>query len=524
MKLDTKMSRSFNWHNATQFLGALNDNVFRWLTAFFLIGLLGQEWTPQIMSKTGTIFVIPFLLFTAPAGVLADRFSKRTIIVIAKIVELAVMVIGLAAFYFQSIWGIYTALFLMCTQSAFFGPCKYGIIPELVKTEQLSRANSFLEGLTYLSVVLGSALTPWLADRFGPNYAMASLICVVLAGIGIVTSLKIEHTAPRVTGESMSLFFVKDIWHALRQIRHDRYVILAILGSAYFMLLGGFAQLNLIQYGMEVCRYTYVQSGYLFLVAAVGIGIGSWLAGRVSARSVEIGIIPVGAVGMAAMAIGLGLIRYILSATPGWGLVPVYVMVGLFGISCGLFIVPIYSFIQLRSPDAVRGRVIAVSNFIGWLGVLAAALMIGLFCGKLGIAASTMFLIMGTLTLVLAIVTVILLPDFLARLLIILLTRVIYRIRMQGVDNVPTQGPALIIANHVSWIDPLVLLATQQRRIRFIMDREIYGSWWGNWLFRLGRLIPIAPKTRPNESWRLFVRDVRLWKKGIWYVFLPKAQ
>ena len=499
MKLENRTSPSFRWHNATQFLGALNDNVFRWLTAFFLISLAGEAFTPQVMSKTGIVFVIPFLLFTAPAGVLADRFGKRDIIVIAKAAEFGIMVMGVAAFYFQSTWGLYTALFLMCTQSAFFGPCKYGIIPELVKTETISRANSFLEGLTYLSVVLGSALTPWLAKQFEPEYARAAIICVVLAGIGVATSLRIERTAPRVTGEAMSLFFVKDIWHALRQIRHDRYLILAILASAYFMLLGGFAQLNLIQYGMEVCQFTYIQSGYLFLVAAVGIGIGSYLAGRISARSVEIGIIPIGAVGMAAMAIGLGLIRYILSATPQWGLIPVFVMVGCFGVFCGLFIVPIHSFIQLRCPDAIRGRVIAASNFIGWIGVLGAALLVGLCCGVLGATASTMFLIMGALTLVLAVVTVILLPDFLVRLLMVLLTRVVYRVRMHGVENVPAQGPALIIANHVSWIDPFVLLATQQRRIRFIMDREIYGMRWFNWLFRLGQLIPISAKDPPKK-------------------------
>jgi len=499
VKLDNRTSPSFRWHNATQFLGALNDNIFQLLTAFFLIGLLGQERTAQIMSQTSIVFAIPFLLFTAPAGVLADRFGKRDIIVIAKIAELGIMAVGLAAYYFHSIWGIYVVLFLMCTQSAFFGPCKYGIIPELVETEKISRANSFLEGLTYLSVVLGSALTPWLAEQFEPNYAKASVLCVSLSVIGLLASLRIGRTSPRATGESMSLFFLKDIWLALKQIRHDRYLILAILASAYFMLLGGFAKLNLFEYGSKVCNLTPIKSGYLFLVAAVGIGIGSYLAGRISGRSVEIGIIPIGAIGMAATAIGLGLIRYILSAAPDWGLVPVFLMVGCFGICCGLFIVPIHSFIQLRCPDAIRGRVIAASNFVGWVGILVAGGMVGLFCGWLKVSASMMFLVMGILTLVLAILTIVMLPDFLMRLLIILLTRVLYRVRMVGVENVPAQGPAMIIANHVSWVDPFVLLATQQRRIRFIMDREFYTIRWLNWLFRLGQLIPISAKDPPKK-------------------------
>lgn len=500
MKLNNRTSPSFRWHNATQFLGALNDNMFRWLTVFFLIGMLGEENAPKVMSFTGIVFVIPFLLFTAPAGVLADRFSKRDIIVLAKIAELAVMTLGLAAFYVHSIPGVYVVLFLMCTQSAFFGPCKYGIIPELVETEKISRANSFLEGLTYLSIVIGTAITPLLVDAVRPMFAVAALACVAIAAAGVWTSRRIGPVAPRVTGETMSLFFVKDLWHALRQVRHDRYLILAILAAAYFLLIGGFAQMSLIPYGMEVCGFTDTQSGYLFLIAAVGIGIGSYLAGRISARSVEIGIIPIGAVGMAVTAMVLGLWRYVLSAAPDyWGLVPIFMLVGLFGIFCGLFIVPINAFIQLRCPDAVRGRVIAAAKLIGWLGVLSAAGVVGLFSGIWDVPASTMFIVMGALTLVLAIVTIVMLPDFLVRMLIILLTRVLYRIRMVGVENVPAQGPALIIANHVSWADPFVLLATQQRRIRFIMDRSFYGIRWLNWLFRLGRLIPISANDPPKK-------------------------
>ena len=319
MKVNNRTSPSFRWHNATQFLGALNDNMFRWLTVFFLIGLLGDENAPKVTSITGAVFVAPFLLFTAPAGVLADRFSKRNIIVIAKIAELAVMTIGLTAFYFHSMTGIYVVLFLMCTQSAFFGPCKYGIIPELVEAEKISRANSFLEGLTYLSIVVGTALTPMLVEAVRPTLVLAALACVVIAAAGLWTSLRIGHTAPRVTGETMSLFFVKDLWNALRQVRHDRHLILAIFAAAYFMLVGGFAQMSLIPYGIEVCGFTDTQSGYLFLIAAVGIGIGSYLAGRISARSAEIGIIPIGAVGMSIAAVGLGLARYVLSTVPGWG-------------------------------------------------------------------------------------------------------------------------------------------------------------------------------------------------------------
>ncbi|MEN8127484.1 MAG: acyl-[ACP]--phospholipid O-acyltransferase [Planctomycetota bacterium] len=496
MTTENKMSRSFDWHNATQFLGALNDNVFRWLMVFFLIGLFGRDNAAAVTSKTGMVFVIPFLLFTPLAGVIADRFSKRNIIVIAKIAELILMGLGWLMFSFGYVPGIYIVLFLMCTQSSFFGPCKYGIIPELVHSEKISRANSFIEGMTYLSIVIGTAFAPWWANLLNKNYSLASSVCILIAVVGILTSFRIERTKPISSQTKVSLFFLREVWQTLRQVRHDRDLILTVIASAYFMLLGGFSQINLIPYGIEVCNFEYIQSAYLFLIAAVGIGIGSYVAGRLSGRHVEMGIVPMGAVGMAIGAIGLGLMGLFDSAS----LWAVFSFIFIFGFSCGLFIVPIHAFIQLRAPDAIRGRVIAASSFLGWIGVLIASGMIWLFCDKLNMLSSTMFLILGILTLVLAVAAVIILPDFLVRLIVVLLTRTIYRIRVRGIENVPTEGPALLVSNHVSWADAVVLAATQQRRIRFVMDKAmIQHLWLFRWVFRLGQVIPISATDSPKK-------------------------
>ncbi len=494
-----KMSPSFNWHNMTQFLGALNDNVFRWLLVFFLINMLGDDKVAAVTSKTGAVFVIPFLIFTPFAGVVADRFSKRNIIVITKFAELALMVLGLFAFYSGLERGIYIVLFMMCSQSAFFGPCKYGIIPELVKQDQISRANSFLEGMTYLAIVIGTAFAPWLADLLEPNFTLASVSCVVIAIAGLLTSFRIGKTQPMSTGETLAeQFSVKEASRIVKTIKSDKYLLMTVIASAYFMLLGGFAQINMIPFGMEVCGYTYIKSGYLFLIAAVGIGIGSWLAGKLSGRSVEFGIVPMGAVGMAVMSIGLGLMGYLTD--PGnIAMSTIFVMILVFGVSCGLFIVPIHAFIQMRAPDAIRGKVVAASNFLGWIGILIASGMIGLFCDKLGVPSSTMFLALGLLTLVLAVATVIILPDFLVRLVVVLITRVVYRIKVVGEENVPIEGPALIVSNHVSWADSVVLGATQQRRIRFVMDRAIYKNPAMHWLFKLMRVIPISATDSPKK-------------------------
>ncbi|MFZ9012308.1 MAG: MFS transporter, partial [Anaerohalosphaeraceae bacterium] len=399
--------------------------------------------------------------------------SKRDIIVKAKIAELVLMIAGWIVFTTQFSMGIYVVLCLMCTQSAFFGPCKYGIIPELVHKDQISRANSFLEGMTYLSIVIGTAFAPWLANLLDRNFMWASLSCVIFALIGVLTSFKIGKTQPVSTGEKLSeQFSISEITHVLKTICADKYLLMTVLASAYFMLLGGFSQINMIPYGMEVCNFTDMQSGYLFLIAAIGIGIGSWLAGKLSGRSVEFGIVPMGAISMAVTAAALGWIG-LQGPVSGAPLKAIFVLIFFFGIGCGLFIVPIHAFIQIRAPQAIRARVIAASSFLGWIGVLLASGLLWLCCGVLGIRPSTMFLGLGILTMILAVAAVIVLPDFLVRLILVLLTRTIYRIRTHGEDNVPTEGPALIVSNHVSWADAVVLMATQQRRIRFVMDRAI---------------------------------------------------
>ncbi|MCE5186858.1 MAG: MFS transporter [Planctomycetaceae bacterium] len=499
----TKLSSSFRWHNTTQFLGALNDNVFQSLMIFFLIGLWGEEKKAYVNSIAQMIFVVPFLLFTPLAGSLADRFSKRQMIVWVKLAEVVIMLLGWAAFYFDFVAGVCVLLFLMCAQSAFFGPCKYGIIPELVHKDQISKANGFLESLTYLSIVLGAALGPLLTLLTNRRFAAASLACVAIAAAGFYTSFRIRRTPAAGQKSTASFFFIKDVYQSLGYVRGDRELMMTILASAYFMLIAGFAKIILIPYGMEVCRYSDVHSGFLFVISAVGIGIGSWIAGKLSGRNVELGIVPLGAIGMAVMSVGIGLAGFEPAATeqsifqnPRWGL---FGLILLMGVSCGMYIVPINSFIQFRTRLEIRGRVLAASGFLGWCSVLLAALIVWVICGNLGVPAQWMFIILGVLTLVLAVITIVILPDFLTRLIVVMITRLVYRIRVCGEENVPLEGPALIVSNHVSWADAVVLGATQHRRIRFIMDRQFYDVPWLNWLFRLQQVIPISASDPPKK-------------------------
>ena len=296
----------------------------------------------------------------------------------------------------------------MASHSALFAPAKYSIIPELVKSEQLSQANGAMEAFTYLAIVIGTALGPFLSQTTGGRFGFMGVICVAVAVSGLAASLFIPRTPAAGAADSMSLFFLRDIWRTLREIRRDRDLFLAVIASAYFLLIGGFIYSNLIPYGIKHLGLGETQSGYLFVIAAIGIGAGSFWAGKLSGRNVEFGVVPLGAIGLTLSSAGLGFAQ---------GFYSVFLLIFLMGVSAGLFIVPINTFIQLRSPSQHRGQIVAASNFLGWVGVLMASGLIYCFAGLWKLSAEQMFIALGVMTLVPTIATIMLLPDFFVRFL-----------------------------------------------------------------------------------------------------------
>lgn len=485
----------FHWLNRTQFLGALNDNLFKLLVSFFLIRRLGAEHSSSVSGIAGILFALPFLLFTPAAGVLADRYSKRAVLIAAKALEILLMVFGVAAFFAGVPLLLYIALFLMSAQSALFGPAKYGIIPELVERGHLSQANSRLVAWTYLAIVAGSFGAPVAVRAVGNRLPVAAVFCVAIAVLGYFASLGIGRTAPSGSVRKPSWFFLSDVLRPLRSIRGDRHLVQAIWASAYFSLIGAFLQLNLIPYGLHQLGLNEVDSGFLFLGAAAGIGLGSTLAGRLSGRNVEFGILPLGALGLALATLRLGSAVRLPEAA---------VLIVAAGFFAGLYLVPLEAFIQLRCPKDRLGEVQGAAGFLGWIGVLGAALLILLF-KSLGLSPAQGFVVMACLTLLLTAFTLLRLPDFVVRFAAVALTRTLYRIRVTGIENLPIEGGALLVANHVSYLDALHILACQQRRIRFLMQRSIYEKHKLRCLFRLMGCIPISmtdPPKRIVESLR----------------------
>ncbi|MEN8862971.1 MAG: MFS transporter, partial [Lentimonas sp.] len=359
------LPKTFWWHNLTQFGGAMNDNIFKLLMIYALIAWSGPEASAGILAKVGLVFALPFLLIVPIAGNFADRFSKRSLIVKLKVTELAVMGFGVLALSLKVPSLLYVTMFLMAAQSAFFGPCKYGILPEMVGNERLSRANGSIQLFTFLAIIVGTVIAPELSLMLGDQFGMAGSICIIIAALGFLAATQIKPTAPHPE-RKLSLNGFGTVIKTLGFVRKDSYMTLAFLAMMAFNLTAAFIQLNVLDYGFEHLDLQVEEATRLFLLTAIGIGIGSSLAGWLSGRSIEFGIVPIGA--------GLMSVNLILLGTSSHGSTTLSAINMLFiGLGAGLFIVPLTSFIQYRSPKDQLGVIQAANSFLSWIGILLAS-------------------------------------------------------------------------------------------------------------------------------------------------------
>ena len=379
----------------------------------------------------------------------------------------------------------------MTTHSAFFSPSKYGLIPELVDKESLVYANGMVEAATYLSAISAAIFVPVLVLLVRDNYTLASTICVVVAIAGTVTSMAIKKTPAVGVKGSSSLLFFADIGRTLYGIRHQKSLVPAIFASAYFLLIGISITLVIIPYGMQNLTLSQTNSMYLFLPGAMGIAAGAFFAGRICGRGVEIGLVGLGAISATLLTAALALIKNNLYIA--------FSLVFFFGASAGLIIIPLNSYIQLHSPTERRGRVIAAANFLGWVGSFLAAVFIFILSEELKISAAKTFVVLSAMTAVLACVSIIVMPALLMRVVLVGLIKFVYRIKTIDARNVPSEGGLLLVSNHCSWTDAIVLMAAQDRHIRFIIDKEFYNIRFLNPFCKIMDCIPVSEKDATQQ-------------------------
>lgn len=495
----TKRISSFTYLNLTQFLGALNDNIYKLLIVYFLIQIEGIAYSHQILATTGAIFVLPFLLFSAISGTMADRFSKRDIIVITKILELVIMGLAVLAFGIESKLGSYAILFLLATQSAIFGPSKYGIVPELVSSDRISKANGLMTSFTFLAIILGTFLASFLLEITGRNYILASIFCTFVALIGLVTSFCIEMTPPSGSVKRLDILFLREIYNSLKMAKKETSLLPAVLGSAYFLFLGAFVQLNMIPFAVQSLHLTDIQGGYLFLLTALGIGTGSIIAGKISGKIVELGLIPIGGLGVAITCFLIDLFSSHLFAV-----VPLVIIVGMFG---GMYQIPLDSYIQVSSPSKYRGQIVAATNFLSFFGVLCASFLIYLISEVFGLDSDKGFTIIGIITLVVTGIFTFQFFDYLSRFVAMIISRFHFSIDCQGRENIP-ECPAVYVCTHRAWNDTLLLMGSQRRRMRFFIEQEKDHSPLMKRLYHLLRIV-LIPTIEPIEKNEACLNTIR---------------
>jgi len=505
-------SGSFVGLLVTQFLGATNDNMIRWL----VIGI-GKEYVAPdnaayVLSAGLACFVAPYLLLAAPAGYLADRFSKRRVIVACKLAEIVIMVLAVVAIFSENLYALFAVVAVMGCQSALFGPSKLGSIPEMLHPSKISAANRMLGLTTVVATVLGSvaglSLYAYTGDHGVTDHTWASPTALIgVAVVGWLASLLITPLPPADPTRKFPYDAPQQTLRDLRALMKNRAMFRVALGIAFFWTLGSIAQLNIDQFGLDK-NLRQEQIAPLLISLVVGVAGGSVLAGLWSRGRVELGILPLGAAGVAISAMLLFTVKDDLftevdghTASFTWSCVFLLML----GISAGLFDVPLAAYMQHHSPAHQRGAILAATNFVTFAGILGASGLYAVLRTTMAdqepmFSAPEIFLLLGVVTIPIVLYIVILIPQATLRFAVWLASQTVYRIRVQGHDNLPTEGGALLVANHVSWIDGILLLMASSRPVRVIAFAPYIRGWAVRWFARSMGVIPIdsGPKAIRN--------------------------
>ncbi|MET0287879.1 MAG: MFS transporter [Polyangiales bacterium] len=488
---------------ATQLLTAFNDNLFKnavviWISAT-QASLFGVS-PAAMISLCSAVFIAPFFLFSASAGQLSDRREKTSVVRAVKIAEIAIMALAGAGFVLHSLATLMGALFLMGTHSAFFGPVKYSILPQLVATEQLVEGTALVEMGTFLAILLGT-LGGGILVLMPQGELYVALTVAGVALIGFALSTRVPRLAEGDPSVRVDLNPVTPTFEILRIVKKTRAVFLSVLGISWFWFFGA-VLLSVLPVFAREALHAHEHVVTLFLaVFCVGIALGSVGTERISGKNLELGLVPFGSIGLTLFTLDLYFVDTVSGAGELMGLEAFLetaqstrILIDLFGLSVfgGFFSVPLYTLIQERSAPKERSRVVAGNNILNALFMaIGAGMLAWLF--SLGLRVQTMFLILALLSAAAAAYIYTLLPEFLIRFLAFLLGRVMYRLKVSGHENIPETGGAVLVCNHVAFNDFLIIAGSVRRPVRFVMDHNMFKLPVVSSICRAGKVIPIAP-------------------------------
>jgi acyl-[acyl-carrier-protein]-phospholipid O-acyltransferase/long-chain-fatty-acid--[acyl-carrier-protein] ligase len=505
---DRLMSATFIGLLLTQFLGTTNDNILRWLAIGVGKELVEPDQISTVLSVGSSCLVLPYLLLAAPAGYLADRFSKRRVIVWCKFAEIVLMI--LASLVIGHVYLMFAVVALIGCQAALFGPSKLGSIPEMLRPNKISTANGMVGLTTVVATAVGGIVGNWLVEVSGDqgrqNWWTHAIVLVGLAVVGWLSSLLIMPLKPANPKRQFPRDVVSQTVRDLRSLAHDKALLRVALGIMFFWTLGMLANLNIDQFAFEGSVTKQTQVSWLLASLIVGVGIGSVLAGLWSGGKVELGILPIGAGGLAIFAFLLYTVRGTLVDPTGDFTLSYFAacfFLLMLGLSSGLFDVPLAAYMQDRSPPEHRGSILAASNFLTFGGMLVAAVGYWLLRrpinGEAFFSSREIFFLCGIATVPVFIYIIVLIPQATIKFLAWLATHTVYKIHIYNRENIPEQGGAILAPNHISWLDGLLLFATSSRQVRMLIDSDFITTWRAHGIAKMMGAIPIKPSPKSTR-------------------------
>jgi acyl-[acyl-carrier-protein]-phospholipid O-acyltransferase / long-chain-fatty-acid--[acyl-carrier-protein] ligase len=472
-----------------QFFGAFNDNAFKIVIALIGIAVVesqGELAMQEVTQNVGIALTLPLMLGSIPAMVFGDRVSKRSLIVWTKFAEVCLMTLGTFALWWQPDgWLPYVVLAGMGLQSAMFAPGKYGLLPEVLSHDKLPSANGKLEAASFLAIILGTVAGGLLLDLLSDARWLVGALLMLFSVVGFFAALRLPHVPPSGQGESATVV-LKTAW---RSVRGDRVLWLATLGTVAFWAIASLLGQDMLVYAKGVLGFADQYSGLPFALFAIGVGAGSLLAGRLSRGRIETGLVPLGAIGLALSTAAMGVF------VPGT--VGTFVLMVALGVSSGFVVVPLNSLVQWRAPAGCRGAVIAFINMVSFAGMMLGNLVCT-WLAAAGLDSAGILLAVAVVTLVATVWAIWLLPDALLRLLVVMAAHTLYRVRILGAEKMPEKGGAMLVPNHVSFLDGLFLLAATDRQIRFVVEQHWYERPWLKPFMKALGVIPISAAGGPR--------------------------
>ena len=518
----------------TQFLGAGNDNLFKFAFTVMVTYQLNVSWLqPEIAGLAiGALFILPFLLFSATSGQLADKYDKATLIRVVKWLEIAIMLLAGWGFITANVPVLLACVTLMGLHSTLFGPVKFAYLPQHLAEGELTGGNGMVEMGTFVAILLGSVAGGLLIAIPGSGARYAAGACLLLAIVGRLVAQSIPTSPSTDPQLRINWNPITETWANLKLAHGNVVVFRSLLGISWMWFFGAVFLSQFPSFAKDVLHGNEQVASLLLVVFSVGIGIGSLLCEVLSRRHVEIGLVPLGAIGMSVFSIDLyfasrGLapagslsLGEFVGAPAHWRVMADLALLSLFA---GLYSVPMYALIQMRSEPSHRARIIAANNILNALFLIASSVGVGLLL-KAHFTIPQVFLIVGALNAVVAAYIFSLVPEYFLRFVALVATRLVYRFKVRGDQHIPVEGAAILVCNHVSFVDPVLLMAASPRPIYFIMDHKIFALPLLGWFFRLAGAIPIASqKDDPAVYEQAFARARRVLDAGDLLCIFPEG-